>query len=185
MKLIETKLKDCYIIEPDVFGDDRGWFMESFNLKKLEDSGLHFDAEFVQDNHSYSKAKNTIRGLHFQTNPYAQTKIVRCTRGILIDVVVDLRKSSETYKQWIAVELSSENKRMLYVPRGFAHGFKSVTEDVEIQYKTDNYYSKEHDGGVLWSDPELGINWNLDGEPTLSEKDKNAPVLSMCKADFK
>lgn len=183
MKLIETGLNDAYIIELDVFGDNRGWFMESFNLQKLKDLGIKFEGEFVQDNHSFSEKKNTIRGMHFQIDPYVQAKIVRCTRGALLDVIVDLRKNSSTYKKWTAVELTEENKRLLYVPRGFAHGFKTLTDNVEIQYKADNYYSKEQDGGFLWDDPEIGIDWDVEN-PILSEKDANAPILSMSKADF-
>lgn len=179
MNVMETKLPGCYVIEPQVFGDHRGWFFESFSKQKLPE--LEF--EFVQDNHSYTKKKGTIRGIHFQNCPKAQGKLVRCVRGAVKDVAVDLRKDSATYKQWIMVELSAENKKMLYLPRGFGHGFLSLTDDVEFLYKADDYYSPEHDRSIRWDDPELGITWNID-DPVLSEKDIKAPFLKDSDINF-
>lgn len=173
MTVTETKLNGVYIIEPRVFGDARGWFMETYNKLKTP----QIDCEFVQDNHSYSTNKCTIRGIHFQRDPMAQAKLVRCVRGAVKDYVVDLRISSAAYRQWIGVELSADNKKQIFIPRGFGHAFLTLTDDVEIVYKTDNYYSAEHDAAVLWCDPEIGIDWGVDN-PVLSERDKNAPVLS-------
>ena len=150
MKRIDTKLPGVYIVEPQVFGDQRGYFMETYNKKAFEDIGI--TAEFVQDNQSYSAQKGILRGIHFQNAPYAQAKMVRVTRGAVMDVAVDLRKGSPTYKQWVAVELSAENKRMLFIPRGFGHGFKTLTDDVEFCYKVDNLYSKECDRGIRFND---------------------------------
>ena len=147
MKLIETKLKDCYILEPDRFGDNRGWFSESYNKKVFEDLGLNYD--FVQDNESFSAKKGVLRGLHFQNEPYTQAKIVRCTRGAVYDVAVDIRHDSPTYGMWVGVELSEENGRQLLIPRGFLHGFQTLTDNVKFAYKCDNYYNKESDGGVM------------------------------------
>lgn len=183
MKVEETKLKGCFVIEPDVFGDNRGWFMETFSKEKLLQAGISIEHEFVQDNQSFSKEKGTIRGVHFQSNPMAQTKLVRCTKGALYDVAVDLRKNSPTYKEWFGIELTEENKKQLYVPRGFGHGFVTLVEDTEIQYKTDNYYSKECDGGISYCDPEIDIKWPIN-QPILSEKDKNAKNLSETEVDF-
>ncbi|MCR1809491.1 dTDP-4-dehydrorhamnose 3,5-epimerase, partial [Haploplasma modicum] len=143
MKKIETGINDLFIIEPNVFGDNRGWFTESYNKESFKKIGINID--FIQDNHSYSKEKGVLRGLHLQTNPKAQTKLVRCTKGKILDVAVDLRRNSPTYLKHFAVELSEENKLQLLIPKGFAHGFVTLTSDVEVQYKVDEYYSKEHD----------------------------------------
>ena len=172
MTVTETKLMGVYIIEPQVFGDARGWFMETYSKIKTP----QIVCEFVQDNHSYSAQKGTIRGIHFQKPPMEQAKLIRCTRGVLMDVVVDLRCDSPTFKQWISVELSAENKKQVFIPRGFGHGFVSLTDDVEIQYKTDNYYSAEHDAAILWSDKDLNINWGIEN-PIVSDKDAAAPLL--------
>lgn len=174
MKVIKTELNNVYIIEPDVFGDNRGWFMESYSKVKLAEAGIHCD--FVQDNQSFSAHKGTLRGLHFQLNPKAQAKIIRCTRGAILDVAVDIRKGSPFYKKWVAVELSAENKKQLFVPKGFAHGFLTLTDDVEVQYKADEYYAPEYDGNILFNDPDIGIEWGED-EFILSDKDKKAPLL--------
>lgn len=179
MNVSKTKLSGCYIIEPQVFGDHRGWFFESYSKRKL----LELEVEFVQDNHSYTQKKGTIRGIHFQNQPKAQGKLVRCIRGAVKDVAVDLRRSSPTYKQWIMVELSAENQKMLFLPRGFGHGFISLTDDVEFLYKADDYYSPEHDRSVRWDDPELGISWGI-SEPILSEKDAKAPFLKDSDINF-
>ena len=175
MNVIETNLKDVVIIEPKVFGDNRGWFMETWSKIKLEGAGLNFD--FVQDNQSYSAQKGTLRGLHYQLNPMAQAKIVRCTRGKLLDIAVDIRQNSPQFAKWTAVELTAENKRQLLIPRGFAHGFLTLTDDVEIQYKADNYYAPHFDGNIRWDDPEIGLELPFAPE-ILSDKDKNAPTLA-------
>lgn len=174
MKVTETQLKGVYIIEPQVFGDHRGWFMESYSKIKLAEAGI--DCDFVQDNQSFSAQKGTLRGLHYQLNPKSQAKIVRCTKGAILDVAVDIRKGSPMYKKWVAVELSAENKIQLFIPRGFAHGFVTLSDDVEVQYKADNYYAPECDGNILYNDPDIGVEWGK-GEFILSEKDKNAPLL--------
>lgn len=174
MKIIKTKLEGVVIIEPDVFGDNRGFFMESWSQKKMEEAGLLYN--FVQDNHSRSSVKGTLRGIHFQKGDKAQAKLVRCVRGAVLDVAVDLRHDSPTYKQWVAVELSEDNFKQLLIPRGFGHGFITLTDDVEFLYKADNYYAPEADGGIRWNDPEIGVDWCIEN-PILSEKDKKNPWL--------
>lgn len=174
MKKIDTKLKDVYILEPAVFGDKRGWFMESWSKRSMEETGLFYD--FIQDNHSFSSGKGTIRGLHFQNGEYAQAKLVRCVRGAVLDVAVDIRKGSPTYKQWIAVELSADNKRQLLIPRGFAHGFLTLTDDVEFLYRADNFYNKESEGSIRWNDSTIGVDWGVEN-PIISEKDELAPYF--------
>ena len=174
MKLRETVLAGVYIVEPAVFGDHRGFFMESWSQLTFAAAGLRY--EFVQDNHSSSAVKGTLRGIHFQRGEKAQAKLVRCTRGAVLDVAVDLRPSSPTYKKWVGVELSGENKRQLLIPRGFGHGFVTLTDDVEFLYKADNYYAPEADGGIRWNDPELHIDWGVE-HPILSEKDSQSPFL--------
>jgi len=172
MTIFETKLPGVLIVEPRVFGDARGWFMETYSKKKTP----QIDCDFVQDNHSYSASKGTLRGIHFQYPPMEQAKLLRCSRGALMDYAVDLRQDSPTYKEWIAVELSAENKKQLFIPRGFGHAFISLTENTELLYKADNYYSPEHDATILWSDPELGIDWGTE-TPILSDRDKTAKLL--------
>ncbi len=184
MKVIETKLKGCFIIEPAVFGDNRGWFMETFSKQKLEEAGLVFEGDLVQDNQSFSAKKGTLRGLHFQTGKHAQAKLVRCTRGSLFDVAVDLRKDSPTYLQWFGITLSAENKKQLYVPRGFAHGFITLEDDVEIQYKTDNYYNAEADGGIIYNDPNINVEWPVEIEITLSDKDRALKTIDETEVEF-
>lgn len=181
MKITKTKLDGVVIIEPDVFGDNRGFFMESWNKKKMEENGLYYD--FVQDNHSKSTVKGTLRGIHFQKGDKAQAKLVRCIKGAVIDIAVDLRKNSPTFKQWVDVELSAENKKQLLIPRGFGHGFVTLTDDVEFLYKADNYYALEADAGIRWNDPDIGIEWGVEN-PILSEKDKKNPFLKDCKELF-
>lgn len=183
MKFTETTLPGVLIVEPAIFGDHRGWFMETYSEKKFKEQGISFD--FVQDNQSYSATKGTLRGLHYQLNPKAQTKLVRCTRGSIFDVAVDLRKGSPTYSQWFGIELSAENKKQLLIPKGFAHGFMTLVEDVEVQYKVDELYSPECDGGILWNDPSIDIKWPLDVViPVLSAKDEKAPLLSDAVLNF-
>lgn len=181
MKVTKTKLEGVVIVEPRVFGDHRGFFMESWSKKKFEEAGLFYD--FVQDNHSSSTVKGTLRGIHFQRGDKAQAKLVRCARGAVLDVAVDLRPASPTYKQWVAVELSAENKKQLMIPRGFGHGFVTLTDDVEFLYKADNLYAPEADGGIRWNDPELAIDWGTDA-PILSDKDAKAPFLKDAVTGF-
>lgn len=181
MKIINTDIKDVIIIEPKVFGDKRGWFTETYSKEKFKDLGV--DIDFIQDNHSFSSEKGTLRGLHFQLNPKSQSKLVRCTRGSMLDIVVDLRFGSPTYKKWIAVELTEENKKQLLIPKGFAHGFVTLTENVEVQYKVDEYYSPENDRSIRYDDPEIGIDWEVTN-PILSDKDLNAPLLKDSDVNF-
>ncbi len=181
MNVIKTKLKGIYILEPKVFGDHRGWFTESWSKRTMEEAGFYYD--FVQDNHSFSAQKGTLRGIHFQMHPYAQAKLVRCTKGTVLDVAVDLRKDSPDYKKWASVELSEENKRQLLIPRGFGHAFLTLTEDVEFLYKTDRYYSFEHDRSIAWNDPDINIKWFV-SNPILSDKDKKAPLLKDSEINF-
>ena len=175
MNVIETALEGVRILEPKVFGDARGWFMESWSKKKMEDAGITVD--FVQDNHSFSAQKGTLRGLHYQLNPMAQAKLLRVSRGAIFDVAVDIRRGSPTYAKWVGVELTAENARQLFIPRGFAHGFITLTDDVEVQYKADNFYAPTCDGNIRWDDPEIGVAWPL-APVVLSEKDAKAPLLS-------
>lgn len=172
MTVTKTDLPGVLIIEPRVFSDSRGWFMETYSKIKTPE----IECDFVQDNHSFSALKGTLRGIHFQTKPMDQAKLLRCSNGALMDFAIDLRPDSETFKEWISVELSAENKKQLFIPRGFGHAFVSLTDNCELLYKTDNYYSFEHDRAILWSDLDLNINWGL-SNPILSDKDKNAPLL--------
>ncbi|MEK4519878.1 dTDP-4-dehydrorhamnose 3,5-epimerase [Paenibacillus sp. FSL H8-0122] len=182
MKFIKTHLEDVLVVEPAVFGDHRGWFMETYSEAKFHEQELRY--QFVQDNQSYSAVKGTLRGLHFQLNPKAQTKLVRCTRGSIFDVAVDIRQGSPSYGKWFGVELTAENKKQLLIPKGFAHGFMTLTEDVEVQYKCDELYAPECDGGILWNDPDIGIEWPIDVTPVLSAKDEQAPLLKDVKHNF-
>ena len=174
MNLVKTDIDGLVIIEPDVFGDNRGWFYESYSKKKYAELGIN--ADFVQDNRSYSAVKGTLRGLHCQTEPMAQAKLLTCTRGSIFDVAVDIREGSPTYLKWISVILSEENKKQFFIPRGFLHGFVTLTPDVEVLYKTDNYYSPENDRSVCYRDESIGVEWPCD-EPVLSNKDSSAPLL--------
>jgi len=182
MKRIDTKIPGVCILEPVVHGDHRGYFMETYSQKTLHDLGI--DAVFVQDNQSFSAKKGVCRGIHFQNAPMAQAKLVRTNRGAVLDVVVDLRKGSPTYKQWVAVELSEENRRMLYVPQGFGHGFVTLTDNVEFCYKVDNLYSKEHDRGIRYNDPAIGVDWGDVDEALLSQKDTTSPLLEDSDCNF-
>ncbi|MCX8084255.1 MAG: dTDP-4-dehydrorhamnose reductase [Calditerrivibrio sp.] len=181
MKVLDTKLRGVKIIETEYYGDNRGWFTESYNKERFLQHGIAVD--FVQDNHSFSAHKGVLRGIHFQNNPKAQSKLVRCIRGRILDVVVDLRKGSNTYKQWISVELSDENRRQIFIPKGFGHGFVALTDNVEIQYKVDEYYSKEYDRTIRYDDPEINVQWGTK-DPILSDKDKNAPFLRDSDLNF-
>lgn len=181
MNAIKTKVDGAIILEPDVFGDNRGWFMESYSKKKLAQAGI--DVDFVQDNRSFSAEKGTLRGLHCQLNPTAQSKLLTCIRGKILDVAVDIRKGSPTYMQWEAVELSGENKKSFFIPKGCLHGFLTLTDDVEVMYKVDEFYSPADDRSVRYDDPELGVEWG-DINPILSQKDMNAPLLKDSDVEF-
>ena len=173
MNVIQTDIPDVLIFEPKVFGDERGFFFESFNQKIFEEA-VGRKVVFVQDNHSKS-SKGVLRGLHYQVEPYAQGKLVRCIAGEVFDVAVDIRKSSSTFGKWVGVNLSAENKRQLWIPEGFAHGFITLSEVAEFIYKTTNYYHPESDNGIIWNDPELNIDWPLQSDIVLSTKDQKQP----------
>lgn len=185
MKLEKTALDGLIIIHTDVFGDHRGWFTESYNEQKYYDLGIN--TKFIQDNHSFSKEKGTLRGLHFQTGEFAQSKLIRCTRGRLLDICVDLRKESLTYMKYVSIELSDTNKLQLFIPKGFAHGFVTLCDDVEIMYKVDAFYSKEHDSGIRYDDPSININWiELVGnnEFIISSKDSQLGFIKDMDIEF-
>ncbi len=181
MKIVETSLPGVLIIEPQVFEDGRGWFMETYSRLKLSKQGI--DIEFVQDNHSLSVPKGTLRGLHFQNNPKAQSKLLRCTRGVILDVAVDIRRGSPDYRKWVAVELSADNKKQLFIPKGFAHGFVTLVDNCEVQYKVDEYYAPECDRGIRFDDPEIGVDWDVTN-PVLSAKDAKSPFLKDSDCNF-
>lgn len=168
------KINDVILIKPKVFGDNRGFFMETYKKTDFYANGI--DVEFNQDNHSKS-SKGVLRGLHYQASPYGQAKIIRCGRGRIYDVAVDIRPNSPTFGQYVKVELSEDNKYMLYIPVGFAHGFVALSDEVELLYKASGEYNPQADRGVLWNDPDINIDWNIDFEPLLSEKDKVQPKL--------
>lgn len=174
LEIIKTKFNDAYILEPTVHRDERGFFMESYNKRVFEELG--FNLNFTQDNHSLSIEPGTVRGMHYQLAPKAQTKVVRVIAGAIYDVIVDIRKSSSTYGQWQGFILTADNYRQLIVPKGFAHGFCTLIKNTEVLYKVDEFYSREHDRGILWNDPALGIDWPT-SNPILSEKDRNHPIL--------
>lgn len=182
MDIIKTDIKDVCIIESQVFGDKRGWFMETYSGAKFSEIGININ--FKQDNQSFSAQKGTLRGLHFQLEPKAQTKLVRCTKGKILDVAVDIRAGSPTYKKWVAVELSEENKKQLLIPKGFAHGFLTLTEEAEVQYKVDEYYAPECDRSIRFDDSEIGVEWGI-SNPVLSKKDMGAPLLKDSDSNFK
>ena len=175
MQIEQTPLPDVLIVTPRRFGDARGWFSETWNAARMAEAGL--DLPWVQDNHSLSGSKGTLRGLHFQSPPRAQDKLVRCTAGAILDVAVDIRTGSPNYGRWVGVKLSAENGRQLFVPKGFLHGFLTLTDGAEVQYKCTDIYSPDHDGAVRWDDPALGIDWGI-ATPILSDKDARAPLLA-------
>ena len=179
-KFIETSIKGVYVIEPKKYGDNRGYFMETYKEKDFKDAGL--DYNFVQDNQSKSK-KGVLRGLHFQKT-YPQTKLVRCIEGEVFDVCVDLRKGSPTYGKWEGVVLSAEKGNQFMIPRGFAHGFVVLSDSATFCYKCDELYHPEDEGGIMYNDPDVGIDWPYKEEPLLSEKDKKHPSLKECKIEF-
>lgn len=176
MSIISTAIPDVKIIEPTVFGDNRGFFFESFNQQRF-DSGVGSSVKFVQDNHSGS-CKGVLRGLHYQLEPHAQGKLVRVVAGSVFDVSVDIRPNSPTFGQWVGVELSADNKRQLWIPPGFAHGFLTLSDNTEFLYKTTDYWSKELERSIAWNDPTLAIDWPLQEAPKLSAKDQDAPLFS-------
>jgi dTDP-4-dehydrorhamnose 3,5-epimerase len=182
MQIDTTALPDVLILTPRRFGDARGWFVESWNARRMAEAGL--DLPWVQDNHSFSAAKGTLRGLHFQSPPRAQDKLVRCTRGAILDVAVDIRAGAPTYGKWVAVELSADNGRQLFVPKGFLHGFVTLMDGTEVQYKCTDLYAPENDGAVRWDDPALGIDWGVTA-PVLSDKDARAPLLADIGTPFR
>ncbi len=169
MDIQKTKLDGAFLIQPKVFSDQRGFFLESYSKKEFLTAKI--DATFVQDNHSFSMKKGVLRGLHFQYPPFAQAKLVRVIKGQVLDVIVDLRKNSKTFGHWESFELSEKNFKMLFIPRGMAHGFYVLEENTHFIYKTDNYYDAKSDGGVSWNDPDLNISWPIKN-PLLSEKDQ-------------
>ena len=182
MEFIQTSIKDLVLIKPKVVGDDRGFFMESYKKSLFSQNGIAVD--FIQDNHSKS-SYGVLRGLHYQLNPKAQGKLLRCVRGKIFDVAVDIRHNSPTFGKWDGFELSEDNKQMLYVPAGFAHGFLTLSDTAELLYKTTDEYSHTHDRGILYNDPDIGIIWpKLQGNLLLSEKDKKQPLLKDAEINF-
>lgn len=185
MKVIKTKIPEVLIVETDVFGDHRGFFTETYNKKRYIEAGIY--TEFVQDNMSFSTVPGTIRGLHYQNHPYSQAKLVSVSKGRVIDVAVDIRKGSPTYGEYVTCELTGDNHRQFFIPRGFAHGFLTLSDNVEFRYKCDNLYNKESEGGIRYDDQTINVDWGtlLEGiDPVLSDKDKNAPTLEQCNANF-
>ncbi len=182
MKIIKTEFDDLFILEPKVIGDERGYFMESYNFKALYENGI--DYKFVQDNQSRSK-RGVLRGLHFQNAPYSQAKLVRVISGTIIDIVLDIRRDKATFKKSFILEMSGENKKQLLVPSGFAHGFLVMSDFAEVLYKADEYYHPETEGGINFTDPSLGLQYLISGnEVILSEKDKNLPLFDQAKFNF-
>lgn len=181
MEFIKTEISDVILIQPKVFGDERGFFLESYKKSTFIQNGIDYD--FIQDNHSMS-AKGVLRGLHYQLNPKAQGKLVRCVSGSVFDVAVDIRKGSPTYGKWVGYELSVRNKQMLWVPPGFAHGFVTLEDNTQFLYKTTNDYAPEYDRGVRYDDPEVGIVWPVAGEFILSAKDQQQPLLKDAEINF-
>jgi dTDP-4-dehydrorhamnose 3,5-epimerase len=174
MEIKERRIKGVFEIDLKPFTDDRGFFMRTYDSELFKKAGIN--CKWIQENHSCSEKKNILRGLHFQFPPYAETKLVRCIRGAVLDVFVDLRKESVSFGQWDSIELSEENKKMILIPRGFAHGFCTLTDCSEVLYKVDNCYSKESEAGIIWNDPDLNINWPVT-DPILSAKDQNNMTL--------
>lgn len=181
MKAEKTQVDGALIIVPDVFGDNRGWFMESYSKRKLAEVGI--DVDFVQDNRSFSAVKGTLRGLHCQVNPTAQSKLLTCVRGEIMDVAVDIRKGSPTYMKWASVILSGENKKSFFIPKGCLHGFVTLSDDVEVMYKVDEFYCPQDDRSIRFDDPAMGVDWGIEN-PILSAKDINAPLLADSDVDF-
>ncbi len=181
MEIEKTLIEGAVVLTPKIFGDNRGWFMESYSKRTLEQAGITDD--FIQDNRSFSAQKGTLRGLHCQTEPMAQAKLLTCLKGEILDVAVDIRQGSPTYKQVVCVKLTEENKKMFYIPAGCLHGFVTLSDNVEVMYKVNNFYSAENDRSVRYDDPELAVEWNIE-TPILSQKDLNAPFLKDSDVKF-
>ena len=181
MKITELEIPGVFLFEPDVFTDYRGYYMESYSSRTMSKLGIN--NVFVQDNHLLSLKTGTIRGIHFQNAPYAQAKLLRCTKGKILDVAVDLRKDSPTFKKWLSVVLDADKKQQIYIPKGFGHACMSLVDDTEVQYKVDELYMPEYDRAISWSDPELNIKWCIN-DIIVSPKDMNAPVLSKSDVNF-
>lgn len=181
MKITELDLQGILVLEPKYFEDYRGYYCETYSKRTMQENGI--TTVFVQDNHSFSLKKGTIRGVHFQNNPNPQIKLVRCTRGRVLDFAVDLRKDSATFKKWVAVELSAENRKQLWIPSGFGHGFVTLEDNCEVLYKVDELYLPELDRAIAWNDPEIAIHWGVD-HPILSQKDMDAPTLAVSDVNF-
>ncbi|MBP1991133.1 dTDP-4-dehydrorhamnose 3,5-epimerase [Paenibacillus eucommiae] len=181
MEIIQIDLDGVLVITPKINEDQRGFFMESYNKDKYQNFGIDYD--FIQDNHSLSITQGVLRGLHYQLHPKSQAKLVRVTAGSIYDVVVDIRQDSSTFGEWFGITLSSVNKKQLLVPNGFAHGFCTLEPNTEVLYKVDEYYSPEHDRGILWNDPDIGIQWPVTS-PLLSDKDQKHPLLKDAEINF-
>lgn len=181
MKVFETGIKGLVLIEPLVFRDNRGFFLETYSLKKFQEAGIN--CTFVQDNHSRSEETGVLRGLHFQLPPFTQSKLIRVTRGAIFDAVVDLRKDSDTYGKWLGFELTENNFKMLFIPQGFAHGFCTLEKGTEVQYKVDTFYAPEFDSGIRWDDPTLKIKWPVNS-PVISKKDALLPLFNQIDYPF-
>jgi len=181
MNFIKSQIEGIVTVEPQVFEDERGFFMETYSKKVFADNGI--DVEFVQDNHSRS-SQGVLRGLHFQKPPFAQAKLIRVTQGEVVDIAVDIRPNSPTFGKWEAAHLSSENKKMFFIPVGFAHGFYVISETVDFQYKCSNFYNKESESGLLWNDSDLNISWFAQGTPILSPKDEAWPTFAQAKDEL-
>ncbi len=182
MKLQELEIQGVKILEPDYYEDYRGYYSETYSARTLKEK-FGINTVFVQDSHSFTLKKNTLRGIHFQLNPKSQTKLVRCTRGKILDVVVDLRKGSSSFAKWLAVELSEENKKQIWIPKGFGHAFLSLTDNCEVQYKVDEFYEPEYDRSIAWNDPDINVLWEIK-DPIISQKDMNAPLLKNSDVNF-
>lgn len=182
MQIEKTKIEGVVVFTPPRFGDDRGWFIETWNAARM--AGLGFDVTFVQDNHSMSAQVGTLRGLHYQRPPHAQDKLVRCSQGVIFDVAVDVRLGSPSFGRWFGIELTAENGKQLLIPKGCLHGFVTRSPQAEVQYKCSDVYAPECDGAVRWDDPTLGIDWGLSGIPILSAKDAAAPMFAEFVSPF-
>lgn len=182
MQITQLRIPEIKVITPDYFTDGRGYFAETYSKRTLAEHGIN--VEFVQDNHSLTLKKGTIRGVHFQRSPKAQGKLVRCVRGRILDVAVDLRQGSSTFKQWVSMELTAENHKQLWIPAGFGHGLLTLEDNCEVQYKVDEFYAPECDGGIAWNDPELAIDWGGIISPILSAKDASLPLLAQSGVIF-
>ena len=181
MQAEKTQIDGALILTPKIFGDNRGWFTESYSKRTLEEFGI--TDEFIQDNRSFSAEKGTLRGLHCQTDPMAQAKLLTCLKGHITDIAVDIRKGSPTYMKWVAVELDEDNKKMFYIPQGCLHGFVTRSDNVEVMYKVNRFYAPENDRSIRYDDPDLGVIWNVEN-PILSQKDINAPLLKDSDVEF-